>query len=52
MWWPWYTRLVYNITRSEKEEGYVLAAEVICASRLHVMLREILPNCIPSILTK
>lgn len=23
MWWPWYTRLVYNITRSEKEEGYV-----------------------------
>ena len=52
MWWPWYTRLVYNITRSEKEEGYVLAAEVIGASRLHVMLREILPNCIPSILTK
>jgi peptide/nickel transport system permease protein len=33
MWWPWYTRLVYNITRSEKEEGYVLAAEVIGASR-------------------
>ena len=27
MWWPWYTRLVYNLTRSEKEEGYVLAAE-------------------------
>lgn len=52
MWWPWYTRLVYNITRSEKEEGYVLAAEVIGASRLHVMFREILPNCIPSILTK
>jgi peptide/nickel transport system permease protein len=52
MWWPWYTRLVYNITRSEKEEGYVLAAEVIGASRLHVMFREILPNCVPSILTK
>lgn len=52
MWWPWYTRLVYNITRSEREEGYVLAAEVIGASRLHVMLREILPNCMPSILTK
>jgi peptide/nickel transport system permease protein len=52
MWWPWYSRLVYNITRSEKEEGYVLAAEVIGASRLHVMFREILPNCVPSILTK
>lgn len=52
MWWPWYTRLVYNLARSEKEEGYVLAAEIIGASKLHVMFREILPNCVPSILTK
>ena len=52
MWWPWYTRLVYNIARSEKEEGYVLAAEVIGASKLHIMFREILPNCVPSIITK
>ncbi len=52
MWWPWYTRLVYNIVRSEKEEGYVLAAEVIGASKLHVMFREILPNCVPAVLTK
>lgn len=52
MWWPWYTRLVYNLTRSEKEEGYVLAAEVIGASKLHIIFREILPNCVPSIVTK
>jgi peptide/nickel transport system permease protein len=52
MWWPWYTRLVYNLTRSEKEEGYVLAAELIGASPMHVMFREILPNCVPSVLTK
>lgn len=52
MWWPWYTRLVYNIVRSEKEEGYVLAAEVIGASKMHIMFREILPNCVPSIITK
>ena len=52
MWWPWYARLVYNMTRGEKEEGYVLAAEVIGASPLHVMFREILPNCFPSIITK
>jgi peptide/nickel transport system permease protein len=52
MWWPWYTRLVYNIARSEKEEGYVLAAEVIGASKTHIMFSEILPNCIPSIVTK
>ena len=52
MWWPWYTRVVYNLTRSEKEEGYVLAAEVIGAGSAHVMFREILPNCVPAILTK
>ncbi|MCP4998057.1 MAG: ABC transporter permease [Hyphomicrobiales bacterium] len=52
MWWPWYARLVYNVTRSEAQEGYVLAAEIIGASRLHVMFREILPNCVPSIVTK
>jgi peptide/nickel transport system permease protein len=52
MWWPWYARLVYNLTRSEKEEGYVLAAEMIGASSAHIIFREILPNCIPSILTK
>ncbi|MEM6461873.1 MAG: ABC transporter permease [Pseudomonadota bacterium] len=52
MWWPWYARLVYNITRSEAQEGYVLAAQIIGASRLHIMFREILPNCIPSIVTK
>ncbi|WP_306117548.1 MULTISPECIES: ABC transporter permease [unclassified Roseitalea] len=52
MWWPWYARLVYNITRGEREEGYVLAAEVIGASRGHVIFREILPNCMPAVITK
>ena len=52
MWWPWYSRLVYNLTLAEREEGYVLAAEVIGASRLHIMFREILPNCVPAVLTK
>lgn len=52
MWWPWYARLVYNITRAQKVEGYVLAAEVIGAGKPHIMFREILPNCMPSIITK
>ncbi len=52
MWWPWYSRLVYNIARGEKEEGYVLAAEVIGASKLHILFAEILPNCVPAIITK
>lgn len=52
MWWPWYARLVYNIVRSEREEGYVLAAEVIGAPKWHIIFREILPNCILPVITK
>lgn len=52
MWWPWYARLVYNIARSEREEGYVLASEVIGASVWHTAFREILPNCLPAVITK
>lgn len=52
MWWPWYSRLVYNLTRVEREEGYVLAAEVLGASRMHIIFREIFPNCVPAIVTK
>ena len=52
MWWPWYARLAFSIARSLRQEGYVTAAEVIGASTWHVLLREILPNAMPSILTK
>ena len=52
MWWPWYARLVYSLARTEREEGYVLAAEIIGAPKLHIMCREILPNCLPAIITK
>jgi peptide/nickel transport system permease protein len=52
MWWPWYTRLTFAMTRAERSEGYVLAAEVVGASASHILLREILPNCLPAILTK
>ncbi|WP_428536042.1 ABC transporter permease [Rhodopila sp.] len=52
MWWPWYTRLTFAMTRAERSEGYVLAAEVVGASTTHILLREILPNCLPAILTK
>jgi peptide/nickel transport system permease protein len=52
MWWPWYARLIYALTRSLRMEAYVVAAEVVGASDAHVLLREILPNCLPSLLTK
>ena len=52
MWWPWTTRLVYNLTRSIKTEDYVVASKVVGASDSHIILFEILPNCLPTILTK
>ena len=52
MWWPWHARLIYNLTRSLRTEDYVVAAKVVGASDLHIMFREILPNCVPSLLTK
>ena len=39
MWWPWYARLIYNVTRAEAQEGYVLAAETVGASTAHILFR-------------
>lgn len=52
MWWPWYTRLVYGQASSISREYYVRNAELIGASKAHIMLREILPNCLSPITTK
>ena len=52
MWWPWYARLAYSLARQLRREAYIVAAETIGASNFHVIFREILPNCIPSLLTK
>ena len=52
MWWPWYCRLVYSITASLRNEYFVREAELTGASKAHILLREILPNCMAPILTK
>ncbi len=52
MWWPWYTRLVYGLVSSLRNEGYVQAAQFVGAPPTHILLREILPNCLPAVLTK
>ena len=51
-WWPWYTRMVYNIAVSSRNEYYVKSAQLIGASRRHILFREILPNCYSAIFTK
>jgi len=52
MWWPWYTRLVYGLASSLRHEFFVQSAEVIGASRFHILFRELLPNCVSAIFTK
>jgi peptide/nickel transport system permease protein len=52
MWWPWYTRLVYSVSSSLRNEAFVQAAEIAGASPFHIIFREILPNCLGPILTK
>jgi peptide/nickel transport system permease protein len=52
MWWPWYCRLVYGLASTLRNEFFVVSAELIGASKLHILFREILPNCISPIFTK
>lgn len=52
MWWPWYARLVSGMAKSYSKEYFVKNAELIGASKLHILFREILPNCISPVLTK
>lgn len=52
MWWPWYARLVYGLTTALRNEYFVSSAEVLGASKAHILFREILPNCLSPILTK
>jgi peptide/nickel transport system permease protein len=52
LWWPWYSRLAFNITVSLRNEYFVQAAELIGMSPIQILFSEILPNCLSPILTK
>jgi len=52
MWWPWYTRLVYGMASSIRNEYFVIAADLTGASKFHIIFREILPNCLSPVFTK
>ncbi|MFP4051345.1 MAG: ABC transporter permease [Thermoplasmata archaeon] len=51
-WWPWYTRITYNNVSSLVNEDYIRASELMGASKLHIMFRELFPNSMGPILTK
>ena len=52
MWWPWYCRMVFGIASSIRNEFYVQAAEITGAGRIHIIFKEMLPNCFGPIFTK
>lgn len=52
LWWNWHARLVWSIASGERNEAYVRAAELSGAGTLHILFREILPNCMSPILVK
>jgi len=52
LWWTWHTRLVYSITRQIRTQEFIEAAEIVGASKFHILFREILPNVMPAIAVK
>ena len=52
LWWTWHTRLVYSITRQLRSQEFIEAAETLGAGKLHILFREILPNCVSAIAVK
>ncbi len=52
VWWTWYCRLVYGIALSVKNEEFVQASYLLGASRVRILLRDILPNCISPVIVK
>ena len=51
-YWPFWARLVYAETRSQRNEVYIEAAIAMGASPLRVMVLHILPNILSSIIVR
>jgi peptide/nickel transport system permease protein len=51
-YWPWYSRLVYSMASSLRNEMYIKSAELLGAGKMHILFREILPNCLGPLFTK
>ncbi len=48
--WPTYARLMRSMVLSVKEQEYIAAAEVLGASKWRILMKEIIPNSISSVL--
>ncbi len=52
VWWTWYCRMTYGIVTSVRGEFFIQAVELIGAGKLHILFKEVLPNCLSEIITK
>lgn len=52
IWWTWQCRLVYNITKTIKNEDFVSASKINGNSWFRIIAKDILPNCASSIIVK
>lgn len=51
-WWPWYTRMTYNMVASLSNELYIVYTKLSGVKVLKILLSEMLPNITTSIVTK
>ncbi len=52
LWWTWHARLIYAVSKQIASEDYIEAARLAGAGPVHILFREILPNCIPVLSVK
>ncbi|MCA0939923.1 ABC transporter permease [Salipiger pacificus] len=52
LWWTWHARLIYAVSKSVASEDFIEAARIAGAGPLHILFREILPNCVSVISVK
>lgn len=50
IWWPNYARLTRSIVIATRENDYIIAAKLMGASHFRILFKEILPNCIGSMI--
>lgn len=48
--WPTYARLMRSVVLSVKENEYVTASEALGASKIRILMKEVIPNSISSVL--
>lgn len=52
IWWNWYARIMFTLTKQLKNQPYIEAARVQGAGAFRIMFREILPNATSTLAVK